>query len=97
MKSNFLVGIAAAGYVLFLGLALLPGLNELEPTGAWFAMSLCAVGAWLCGSGWQSWLALPGILIGIIGGIVCWQHNSWIFSEMRREQLPPPSATSTNR
>jgi uncharacterized membrane protein YfcA len=93
MKSGFLTGLAGAGWIFFLALALLPGLNAIYPTSAWFAMAGCALGAWLCGSRTQKAVAVLGLLIGLAGGVYCWEKNAPIYQHMREHsrsaQSPP--------
>ena len=77
MKSNFLVGLATVGYVLFFLLAMLgmSDLNMYYPTGLWFWTAGCALLATIFGTDKQRRVGILGLIIPLSVGIYCWHHN----------------------
>jgi len=77
MKSDFLVGLAAVGYVLFFLLAMpgTSGLNMYYPTGLWFWTAGWALLAMIFGTGGQRRAAILGLIVALSIGICCWHHN----------------------
>src|SRR5438445_455579 len=77
--------LATIGYVFFFGVAMVPWLCSFEPLRPYTLMTACALVVVLFGVGTQRVLPLLALVVGLMGSIHAYRHNTWLIKHMREE------------